>query len=425
LRIKTHFINPITHGEARFLGWDRSGSVPSSGTGIHHPNGDEMKISFDYNNLTSNSYLTWNDETDSPANSHWKLEYDNGGLESGSSGSPLFDTNHRVIGQYHGGIGNCPPGLIDYYGKFNLSWSGGGSNDTRLSNWLNPTGSNYQTLDGKYAASISGSIYHCPRVRKTYTVTNLPLLATWTCSPNTILESVSGNSATFYFIGYETSAWVAINSNNTELARMNIMLQYSLTGISGPSSIPNSGAWSNYYAELECPDTNTATAWELINDSGDDFSLGSTRFPTEPLKIKPRPSCTGCTTYGSPYYTLQLTMGNVTVTKRISAPNNYGLMIQSLSEELNVLTYPNPVSDVLNIEIKSSVDENSASTTKKASLSYNISVYGMYGGLLKEVTAKEGIIQLNTSNLPNGIYYIRINRDGDEKSATKKIIVKH
>lgn len=44
-------------GDPRFswLGWDRSGNTPTSGTGIHHPAGDVMKISFDYNSLSSNT----------------------------------------------------------------------------------------------------------------------------------------------------------------------------------------------------------------------------------------------------------------------------------------------------------------------------------------------------------------------------------
>jgi hypothetical protein len=34
-----------------YLGWDRSSSASSNGTGIHHPQGERMKISFDNNTL--------------------------------------------------------------------------------------------------------------------------------------------------------------------------------------------------------------------------------------------------------------------------------------------------------------------------------------------------------------------------------------
>jgi len=135
----------------RFLGWDRSGNTPLSGTGIHHPEGDLMKISFDNHNLISNSNtLTWTGgRPTSPTNTHWIVEYDNGTAEGGSSGSPLFDQNHRVIGQLHGGVFGCPP-VIKLYGQFHRSWSGGGTNDTRLSNWLDPNNIGVTYLDDSH-----------------------------------------------------------------------------------------------------------------------------------------------------------------------------------------------------------------------------------------------------------------------------------
>ncbi len=69
------------HSWFSWLGWDRSGNTPSSGTIIHHPKGNVMKISFDYNSLTSYN------------NTHWSVTIDSGAIEKGSSGAPLFDQN--------------------------------------------------------------------------------------------------------------------------------------------------------------------------------------------------------------------------------------------------------------------------------------------------------------------------------------------
>ncbi len=66
-------------GDSRFswLGWDRSGNTPTSGTGIHHPSGDVMKISFDYNSLSSNtSIISWKGGISSPVNTHWIVGLD-------------------------------------------------------------------------------------------------------------------------------------------------------------------------------------------------------------------------------------------------------------------------------------------------------------------------------------------------------------
>ncbi len=74
--------------------------------------------------------------------------------EPGSSGSPLFDNNHRVIGQLHGGPSACGQtgdGLSDCYGRIAVSWNGGGTAATRLKDWLDPgnTGAiNVNTIAG-------------------------------------------------------------------------------------------------------------------------------------------------------------------------------------------------------------------------------------------------------------------------------------
>jgi len=148
-------IGDYANSDIRFLGWDRSGNTPTSGTGIHHPAGDLMKISFDNHSLVSNSsVINWSDGLQSPINTHWNVGYDNGTTEGGSSGSPLFDQNRRVIGQLHGGASGCPP-VTKRYGQFHKSWSGGGTNDTRLSNWLDPNNTNVTTLNSLSCVTIN------------------------------------------------------------------------------------------------------------------------------------------------------------------------------------------------------------------------------------------------------------------------------
>ncbi|MDR0574311.1 MAG: hypothetical protein LBG96_09835 [Tannerella sp.] len=146
-----------------YLGWNRTTSAPTSGTDIHHPAGEVMKISFDYNPLVSGSIsddTNWNSDLLYPANMHWKGILDNGSIEGGSSGSPLFDSGKRVVGQLVGGysICNSPDG---YYGRFDRSWSGGGTNATRLSNWLDPTNTGSVTTNTIKYPSVSGSSYFC------------------------------------------------------------------------------------------------------------------------------------------------------------------------------------------------------------------------------------------------------------------------
>lgn len=127
-----------------YAGWDNTGAPVSSAVGIHHPSGDIKKISFENDALTSSAWAG------TPANSHWHVPYwDLGVTEGGSSGSPLYDQNKRVIGQLHGGASICGGGdLSDEYGKFSVSWVGNATNATRLSNWLDPSSTGATAIDG-------------------------------------------------------------------------------------------------------------------------------------------------------------------------------------------------------------------------------------------------------------------------------------
>lgn len=149
-----------------YAGWDRNISHGEGGVGIHHPKSLPKKISTyemapKLHSCRDNFYLI--DE--------WiETEHGHGVTEKGSSGSPLFNNKHRIIGQLYGGCSghndNCNDPSNDYsiYGKFYLSWDSGNSAATRLKDWLDPTNKNYMYIDGLSTCDSSGiidvSIHH-------------------------------------------------------------------------------------------------------------------------------------------------------------------------------------------------------------------------------------------------------------------------
>lgn len=138
------FSQPPSGFGVLYAGWERSSVAPPSAVGIHHPSGDVMKISVENNYPISSDY----DPDPISPNSHWKVIWDNGTTEGGSSGSPLFNNNRRIIGQLHGGWASCSnPSGADYYGRFDVSWTGGGTSSTRLSNWLDPDNTGLTTVN--------------------------------------------------------------------------------------------------------------------------------------------------------------------------------------------------------------------------------------------------------------------------------------
>lgn len=87
-------------------------------TVIHHPDGSHKRISFGNINTANATY--------------WKVRWTTGATEGGSSGSPLFNSAKRIIGQLYGGYSSCSfrTGLDDF-GRFDQSFP-------RIEAWLNP-----------------------------------------------------------------------------------------------------------------------------------------------------------------------------------------------------------------------------------------------------------------------------------------------
>lgn len=140
---------PLNEWEVVYNGWDRSETNATSGAGIHHPDGDIKKISLSISPFESASY------TGGPILNHWKAYWSEGVTQGGSSGSPLFNQQRRIVGQLHGGASGCNSvDQSDLYGKFSESWIGGGTDDTRLSNWLDPQNTGLTFIDGNVVNAV-------------------------------------------------------------------------------------------------------------------------------------------------------------------------------------------------------------------------------------------------------------------------------
>ena len=123
-----------------FNGWNANDVAATNSVCIHHPSGDIKKISFDYQAPQASSYGGSSTPGD---NTHWHiLNWEDGTTEPGSSGSPLFDQNHRITGQLHGGTASCSNNIDDYFGKVSISMLNG------LRANLDPGNTGVMALDG-------------------------------------------------------------------------------------------------------------------------------------------------------------------------------------------------------------------------------------------------------------------------------------
>lgn len=122
-----------------YAGWTTSNDVPHKVTGIHHPQGDVKKISVANQPLISASFSSPIDNLFCDKDVHWKVSrWDEGVTEAGSSGSPIFDVSHRIVGLLSGGIAVCLNPINDYYSRFNKQWDKYPLATESLKPWLNP-----------------------------------------------------------------------------------------------------------------------------------------------------------------------------------------------------------------------------------------------------------------------------------------------
>lgn len=205
---------PAANSGIHYAGWTRQTNGATSGVGIHHPAGDVMKISSYTNTLV---------REDNPARCNvnpvgqlqWVVQWNQGVTEGGSSGSPLFDQNHRVVGQLSGGPSSCQQPAncrLDMYGRFDNSWTGGGTNATRLSNWLDPSNSGVQTTNTSNINNLIALTGNLSIVGASSPICTNSSLTINGASPNALITWMSSNSSI---------ATVTPNGTSTLVTRVN------------------------------------------------------------------------------------------------------------------------------------------------------------------------------------------------------------
>lgn len=398
-----------------YLGWDRSGGTVISGAGIHHPSGDVKKISFSGSIQNHSSSLSWKFGPSSPANSHWKVSITNGAIEGGSSGSPFINNFYRVIGQLHGGDTGCAP-LTDYYGKFNVSWTGStgstphSDKERRLDFWLAPgLSSPPQTLDGILKPVINGPSLICFGSTGTFTVTNPPPGHTWGCSAN--LTPVPGNPGKFTATG-KGGGWVSINYGAEEFVRFNVALSTRFESIYGPENVAP-GSSTYMYSAYFSGATPTSYLWDITGvPSSTWYSYWSSgnmlyvNFYEEATYTVTARAYDACGHYDSGYI-------------YVYAGSKKNQEEEKEDEEEFFIAYPNPANDVLYIEI------NNSARGLNGNPAYNIRLYSMLGSMVLSTTTQNNTVQLNISNLPNGIYFLHVFDGVNSVPAIKQIAINH
>ncbi len=150
-----------------FNGWDRTNNQPSGGVGIHHPKLDIKKISTYNITPIENTWCVPN-----PLN-YWQVKWvptvsGFSVIEGGSSGSPLFNSNGKIIGQLFGTY-DCPwvtcpdpyhsENQKPVYGRISASWMiHPVLGYYRLKEWLDPGSTGATSIDGGYYSNCQSNL---------------------------------------------------------------------------------------------------------------------------------------------------------------------------------------------------------------------------------------------------------------------------
>ncbi len=424
---------PPTNSGLVYSGWSKSSVPTSSGVSITHPRGDVMKIAVFNQSPTQQLFLNSKD---------WKVIWANGTVEPGSSGGPLFNNKKQIIGQVHGGDVNniCTGNDHAYFGRFDLSWTGGGTSTTRLRNWLDPTNSGKMEISARGIPSIVTSASEPLCLNSTFTIENL-------AQASNVIWSSSNPSA--FSINNISGVGTRLNDFNGM-----ITITASISGSSGPNTLIRTvwvGAPSTpgiVYGNSN-PTYGTTQFYNFLTPSTGFVNFYDWETPPIPLCPPPPPNsifgpCTQWNTLvDENTQNLSVLVGNTNGFIQVRAVNQCGPGLYS-SLFVNVANvnsvycpcgyingqgvpmaakiYPNPSTSEINIDFNQEEFSNSETEIEFIN-SYEIELQNeKLERVLYEKTKRKSL-KIQTEFLQSGTYYITIRNETG--NYVYRIIIRH
>lgn len=372
---------PQPNSGINYSGWNRNANAPNGSVCLHHPEGDLMKFSRDFD---PSGVSSWGG-----VNNHWVSVFEQGTVEPGSSGSPLYDMNHRIVGQLHGdqqNQGNYCAQRRGEYGRFDISWTGGGTNATRLSNWLDPNNSGSLTTNttniSLLTQEISGDNTFCT-TSNNYTITNLPPGATviWSTTPSNIAHPNCPTCPTGTTLAKDNDGTITLTATISNVCGGPITINKTGIQVGIPFSESNTFVYAediNIFVSHPPEFIVNAYKWEM-----DGVFYRQTNAPM--LKTTQALQCH------------DWSVSFVTACGESSLTYPVSIGCDGFTSQYSV--YPNPATS--NITIDGTKKNKSIKEIQIADKLGNIKKISKYSGDLK-------IVNFNVSGLSSDIYYIRI-----------------
>lgn len=404
------FQRPTPASGLAYAGWSREGVVASSSASLHHPNGDVMKIAAS-SSATQN--IGWNPpgETNPTFNTHWRADFNVGTVEHGSSGGPLFDQNHRVVGQLHGNQftnGNYCAEHAGDYGRFDVSWTGGGTAQTSLQSWLT-TDPSVVTVNTFQYPSVQGPDLICAAT--TYSLSTLGGIAnvSWGASDPTIL-SINGSTGAAQPLKNGT---VTVNAIISLTGGCGVAQITKSVQVFANKDIPT-GVYSymggTTRSRLQTQQYVASGQYTIYMDQATDYSFSATN-PTGGVAVP-------ITKTGRNSASFTLNRGatvQVRVTPASSCLYNGTYVFSSSGSSFAAYDVtPNPATSDLTVTRQESSASaaplaNQETFARPAPARFEAVLYDSFGRKVKSQSTTNSKVFLEINDLPNGLYTLRIN----------------
>lgn len=433
-----------------YAGWNRTDIPATNVVSIHHPSGDYKKISIDDDPVETADYgygfLT---------NSHWQIfDWEVGTTEGGSSGSPLFDQNHLIVGDLTGGEAYCGNSVNDYYSKLSVAWDNDPDPFYQLKAWLDPLGNGTEMLNGfnPYAANAKNdlAVYQvfspgAEVCQQDFIVPEVVVrnLGMDTISSFQLFMRINGNNA-----AYKLWTGTLLPNAKVNVPFDSLELDFGKYSLTFYSELPNNKPDANLkndtihfkfeyrdsqkvYLELKTDEWSEETIWLLTNDEGktiaenpklannqlykQQFCLDEGCYLFKIFDQMEDGFCESGEAFG--YYSLTNTLINQVYVQdscfgaeQITQFCIIPIWKQNHNNKLIYTLFPNPVSDILQLHIE--IPEQ-----------VSIQITDLSGKIVSTKLSVSGINQIDVSHLKAGMYLIRFR--GKDINHTDKFIIQH
>lgn len=267
---------PPVYYRPYYAGWNISETPSAPYFGIHHPKATVKRVNWLDDGLERATFSIMGFDEEA----HWKVEeWTAGSTDGGSSGSPLFDGNGRIIGALSGGYSTCSAPNEDYYFALDKTWE-------HLNPWLNPSGKSVTSCNGLDPYALEAPCYRLSNIASTGQVDSIRMD---TIPDNPAIPLYGNNSYAIdtYLEAYHTvgdalvyGTYIVAPPAGRNYADLEVEICV-YEGRNGPSTLLHTQTFQPHYTDYSREEQEFTEKVKSLNRAQESFVAFPTPIPVE------------------------------------------------------------------------------------------------------------------------------------------------